>query len=81
MANEGKKKKSHVGMGIVYGLLFGVVLGLVIFPDNFALGIGIGMSLGIIVGSIMDMNKKTRALNNRYYLYPDVILRYLSGYQ
>jgi len=61
--NEEKelKKKSNVGMGIVYGLIFGVIIGLIFFPDNFAIGPGIGMSLGIVIGAIMDANQNKKS--------------------
>jgi len=49
------KKKSHVGMGIVYGFIIGAALGFAV--DNFALWAGIGMSLGIVIGAVLDMNQ------------------------
>ena len=60
-AENEPKKKSNVGMGIVYGMILGVIIGLFLFPDNFAVGIGIGISLGIVGGAIMDgyHNKKS----------------------
>ena len=67
MNEESKtKKKSNVGMTIVYGLLFGVILSLIFFPDNYAIGIGIGLSLGIVVGAIMDANQNKK-LGNEWY--------------
>lgn len=48
-------KKSHVGMGIVFGFIFGAAIGFGL--DNFVLWVGIGMSLGIVVGAIPDMNQ------------------------
>ncbi len=56
MTDENKtKKKSHVGMGIVYGFIIGAALGFAV--DNFALWAGIGMSLGIVIGAVLDMNQ------------------------
>ena len=60
MTDENKtKKKSNVGMGIVFGFIFGAAIGFAL--DDFALWSGIGLSLGIITGAIMDMkqNKKS----------------------
>jgi len=52
------KKKSNVGMGIVFGFIFGAAIGFAL--DNFALWAGIGMSLGIVIGAIMDMNQNKK---------------------
>ena len=52
------KKKSNVGMGIVFGFIIGAAIGFAL--DNFALWAGIGMSLGIVIGAIMDMNQKKK---------------------
>ena len=55
---KNRKKKSNVGMGIVFGFIFGAALGFEL--DNFALWAGIGMSLGIVIGAIMDMYQKKK---------------------
>ncbi len=63
MTDENKtKKKSHVGMGIVYGFIIGAALGFAL--DNFALWAGIGMSLGIVVGAILDMNQDKKEIRD-----------------
>jgi F0F1-type ATP synthase assembly protein I len=60
MTDENKtKKKSNVGMGIVFGFIIGAALGFAL--DNFALWAGIGMSLGIVIGAIMDMNQNKKS--------------------
>jgi F0F1-type ATP synthase assembly protein I len=60
MTDENKtKKKSNVGMGIVFGFILGAALGFAL--DNFALWAGIGMSLGIVIGAIMDMNQNKKS--------------------
>ena len=60
MTDENKtKKKSNVGMGIVFGFIFGAALGFAL--DNFALWAGIGLSLGIVIGAIMDMNQNKKS--------------------
>ena len=56
--DKNTKKKSNVGMGIVFGFIFGAALGFAL--DNFALWAGVGMSLGIIIGAIMDMNQNKK---------------------
>lgn len=59
MTEENKsKKKSNVGMGIVFGFIFGAALGFAL--DNFVLWAGVGMSLGIVIGAIMDMNQNKK---------------------
>lgn len=64
--NKGQKKKSNVGMGIIFGFGLGMVFGLIVFPDNFILGAIIGMSLGLLWGAIMDMlqNQKMKDQQN-----------------
>jgi F0F1-type ATP synthase assembly protein I len=52
------KKKSNVGMGIVFGFIIGAAIGFAL--DNFALWAGIGMSLGIVVGAILDKNQNKK---------------------
>ena len=60
MTDENKtKKKSNVGMGIVFGFIIGAALGFAL--DNFALWAGIGLSLGIVIGAIMDMNQNKKS--------------------
>lgn len=59
MADENRtKKKSIVGMGIVFGFIIGAAIGFAL--DNFVLWVGIGMSLGIVISAVMDMNKKKK---------------------
>jgi len=58
---KNRKKKSNVGMGIVFGFIFGAALGFAL--DNFALWAGIGMSLGIVIGAIMDMYQKKKSID------------------
>jgi F0F1-type ATP synthase assembly protein I len=60
MTDENKtKKKSNVGMGIVFGFIIGAALGFAL--DNFALWAGIGLSIGIVIGAIMDMNQNKKS--------------------
>ena len=59
-SENGKQKKSHIGLGVALGLSFGAVLGLLFLEGNIGLGAGFGLCIGLIISAIADERALSR---------------------